>query len=92
MTKKEEIELAMRDRKVAYVQIFKPETTPGKAVIEDLSKFCRQNISTFHPNERVHCLLEGRREVMIRILDFLQLPVDELCKKYGGSQWELVKA
>lgn len=49
---------------------------PGRnaaAMLADLSKFCRANESTFHVDPRVHALLEGRREVFLRIMNFLSV-------------------
>lgn len=68
-------------RKQAYSTSFTAEG--GKQVLEDLEKFCRANISTFDPDPRVHALMEGRREVWLRIKDHLDLSTDELFSKYG---------
>lgn len=74
----------MRDMKRCYTEIFGAESLASKAVRADLKKFCRETTSTFHPDARVHALLEGRREVALRIQDFLELNVDQLVLKYGG--------
>lgn len=39
----------------------------GSLVLEDLSRFCRLNETCFHPDQRVHAVKEGRREVILRI-------------------------
>lgn len=57
---------------------------PGEEVMRDLAKFCRANETTFHSNDRVHCLAEGRREVWLRIANHLRMPPDELWKLYSG--------
>lgn len=75
----------MRDRKMAYTQVFGVETPANRAVLVDLQHFCRNRASTFHPDPRVHALLEGRREVVLRIADFLELNVEQLVAKYGGT-------
>lgn len=72
---------AISDRKTAYVRIFGSETPESIAVREDLSRFCREFQSTFEPDPRLHALLEGRREVMLRIHDYLTLSVDQLADK-----------
>lgn len=54
-------------------------------LLDDLSNFCRANSPTFHADPRVHALLEGRREVWLRIQDHLKLNLDELFVKYGGT-------
>lgn len=79
----------MRDRKVAYSRIFDVETNEAKLVRDDLARFCREFSSSFHPDPRIHALLEGRREVVLRIKDFLELSVEELVAKYGGPDVSL---
>lgn len=48
-------------------------THHGAKVIADLRDFCRANKSTFDADPRVHALLEGRREVVLRIFDMLNI-------------------
>ena len=45
----------------------------GQKVLADLNRFCRGNSSAFHADPRVHALLEGRREVLLRLLTFLKI-------------------
>lgn len=71
----------LRDRATAYVQTFNKESIHSRAVLKDLSQFCRANETTFHPDERVQAALEGRREVWLRIQNHLNLTPDEI--------WEL---
>lgn len=66
----------LRQRKQAYGTAFSGPA--GDIVLEDLARFCRGNASTFDPNDRVHALLEGRREVWLRIREYLDLSEDEL--------------
>jgi hypothetical protein len=78
----------MRDRQIAYRQVFgTPDSPAHKLVLQDLNRFCRATDSTFHTDERVHCLLEGRREVVLRIHDYMTLSVDELCNKHGRKDF-----
>ena len=66
----------IEQRKRAYALTF---TGPhGDAVLEDLAKFCRANESCFHPDARVHAVMEGRREVWLRIKQHLDLTEAEL--------------
>jgi hypothetical protein len=44
---------------------------------EDLARFCRANETCFDADPRIHALLEGRREVYLRIMDYIDLPIDE---------------
>lgn len=74
----------MRERKTAYTLVFGQDTPQSKAVLADLRRFCRERESTFNPDARVHALLEGRREVVLRILDFVELDLESLVDKYGG--------
>lgn len=82
MTKAQEEALrqSVLDMKRAFTIVFKNETFPEASalVLKSLEKFCRFRESTFHPSERVHCLLEGRREVMLKIDDYLNKSVDEI--------------
>ncbi len=54
----------------------------NNAVLKDLAKFCRAEATCFHPDQRLHALAEGRREVWLRIMDHLNLPLDEIYEKY----------
>lgn len=75
----------LRARKVAYAQTLNPESEAVKALLQDLAKFCRADESCFHVDPRAHAVLEGRREVWLRIQDHLKLSVEELLKKYGSE-------
>jgi len=71
-------------RRTAYVKTF---LTPfGYEVLSDLANFCRANQSTYHNDARAHAVLEGRREVWLRIQQHLQLSDDDLWKIYGVTQ------
>jgi len=63
-------------RRQAYVTVFAGER--GKLVREDLARFCRADESTFHPDARMEGILQGRREVWIRISKHLNLSPDEM--------------
>lgn len=66
----------LRGRKRIYQQTFR--NPAGLQVLADLSKFCRGGEPTFHPDARVHALLEGRREVYLRIMNHLNLTSEQL--------------
>lgn len=69
----------IRDRQVAYQQVFgNPDDQAVKAVINDLRHFCRADETTFLPDARAHALLEGRREVWLRIESHLKLKFEQL--------------
>jgi hypothetical protein len=58
-------------RKKAYCAIPRP-------VLADLAEFCRADRSCWHPDPRVHAVLEGRREVWLRIQRYINLPAEQL--------------
>lgn len=67
----------IRNRKRAYQQTFIKDMA-SEVVMADLAQFCRANKSTFDADPRVHALLEGRKEVWLRIAQHLNLTEDEL--------------
>lgn len=58
------------------------------AVLEDLAQFCRAHESTFHENARVAAMLDGRREVYLRIVNHLNLPPKDLFALSTGHSGE----
>jgi hypothetical protein len=75
-------------RKRAYQLAFgnRPE---ANAMLRDLAKFCRAFDSTFLPDARAHAVLEGRREVWLRIQQHLNLSEDQLAVLYKAVQPKL---
>lgn len=69
----------LRDRQVSYQHAL--GGAPGQAVLEDLARFCRAGETTFHPDPRVHALMEGRREVWLRIKEHLDLDLEDLLRR-----------
>ena len=59
----------------------------GERVLTDLAGFCRANESTFAPDPRAEGILQGRREVWLRISKHLNLSEDEL-QSYFNPQGE----
>ncbi len=68
----------LRNKQLAYWQVLGQRSNAHKAVLVDLAKFCRAFESTFNKDERATLVLEGRREVWLRIQSFLKLSEDEL--------------
>lgn len=66
--------LSMRVR--AYRMAF--GSAAGQNVLADLAKFCRATESTFHADERLHAVMEGRREVWLRIQRHLRLNEEQI--------------
>lgn len=62
----------------AYSHVFHPSNQYADIVLRDLAKFCRANESTFAPDPRAHAVLEGRREVWLRIQEHLQLTPEQM--------------
>ena len=79
----EDAKALLHSRKRAYDGTFNPEDIDNYIVMKDLADFCRANTSAFHPDPRVHAMLEGRREVWLRIQKYLNLTPDQL--------WELTR-
>lgn len=71
------------NRRMAYVQVFNPESIHVQVVLKDLARFCRALDSTFHKDPRAHAILEGRREVWLRIQKHLKLDQEQFLKSYG---------
>lgn len=66
-------------RKASYYRaVFSPETVAGAAVLADLAEFCRAHEPTFHPDPRLEGVLQGRREVWLRIQNYAGLQTDDL--------------
>lgn len=72
------IKLLMRTRKLAYTQTFNLQSVAVQAVLKDLSRFCRAHETTFSKDDRTTYMLEGRREVWLRIQNYLNLTQDQL--------------
>lgn len=79
----------LASRQQAYISVFgQKDDQMAKKVLKDLAKFCRANESTFNTNDRAHAVLEGRREVWLRIQKHLQLDTHQLFKIYGLGENE----
>lgn len=65
-------------RGMAYRRVFDPQNQFTETVLKDLAQFCRAHESTFHTDPRAHAVMEGRREVWLRIQTFLQLDIEEV--------------
>ena len=74
----------MRLRKRSYQLQF--HTADGRLFLDDLARFCRANEPCFDADARRHALLEGRREVWLRIQNHLGLSPDQLLMLYGGPE------
>lgn len=68
-------------RKECYMDTF-VDTSAVHAVLSDLAVFCRAGKSTFDPDPRVDALLQGRKEVWLRIAQHLGYTEDELYRVF----------
>lgn len=73
------------DRQRAYRKVFGGKDKATKQVFEDLKYFCRADVSCFHEDPRMHAVLEGRREVILRIGHHLDLNTDDMLNTYMGE-------
>lgn len=80
--------LFLRDKKLAYTFTFQKADRANSAVLRDLAIFCRADKSTFNKDSRAHAVLEGRREVWLRIQNYLQLNPDELWELYRKKEFD----
>lgn len=80
MTPEEALQV-FTDVKRAYELAFAPPA--GPAIMLDLKSFCRADETCVVPGDRDRTyVLEGRREVWLRINDYLTLSAEDLMKKY----------
>lgn len=77
----------MRRRRAGYRALFGPvhsadggqHFTPAQqAVLADLKRFCHASHPTWDTDPRIHALREGRREVWLRIQQFLALTDEQI--------------
>lgn len=84
-TASEALSKYIQERRLAYIAVFSAgNATPGdiEFVMRDLASFCRAYEPTFDlTNQKKQDLLEGRREVFMRIMSFTRLTHDQLFAK-----------
>jgi len=73
----------LEEDRAAYKQAF--GSPAGQIVLEDLSEFCRANEVCYNDNERKSWMLEGRREVWLRIQNHIGLTMEELAVLHGAQ-------
>ncbi len=71
------------NRAEMYKRVF--STEEGEEVLEDLMRFCRANTTTFHSNQKISDMLNGRRETFLRIQHHLEMSDDELISEYSKT-------
>ena len=71
----------MLGRQRSYQTLF-PQNSPA---LKDLYRFCRAGQTCWHPDPRVHAVLEGRREVWLRIQQHLKLSPEQLLELFKAQ-------
>jgi len=82
----QKIKTFLARRRNAYQATFNLDDHANQRVLKDLARFCRAGQSCFNQDPRLHAMLEGRREVWLRITDHLNLDPEEFWKKYGRNE------
>lgn len=77
------LRIRSRDYRLAF------STVPAQNVLIDLAKFCRANETCFQADPRMHAVLEGRREVWLRLMNHIRLNPEELYAIYEGRNFNL---
>lgn len=77
----------VRDFLVSRAQAYKRTFSGiyGERVLGDLAGFCRANESTFNPDPRMEGVLQGRREVWLRVTKHLNLTDDQLQRYFNPT-------
>lgn len=74
----------LRSRRSAYRRLFDLEGQDAQIVLADLAKFCRATQTTVTPDDRASLVLEGRREVWLRLQQHLQMDEESLWRLVDG--------
>lgn len=73
-------------RKRSYQLVFNSIHPDVRVVLTDLARFCRANETCVVPgNNDATKILEGRREVWLRIANHLNLPPETLYEIFNGK-------
>lgn len=80
---RDKVRQLLSSRQQCYRQTFKGPV--AEAVLRDLARFCRANVSAFHADARLHAVAEGRREVWLRIQNHLNLSPADLFRLSTGE-------
>ena len=70
-------------RAQAYKRTFRGAS--GERVLNDLAHFCRAHSSTFNPDPRMEGILQGRREVWLRIAAHMNMTEKELWSHFNPN-------
>lgn len=85
ITTRSDVEQTKRDFQLTF------KSPSGERVLADLAPFCRETESCVVPGDRdMTMVLEGRREVMLRIRQYLDLPIEQLLVVRGATPVNLI--
>ena len=73
-------------RKQDYRTVFDRDNPCTKKVLDDLARFCRAHKTTHTEDTHASAVMEGRREVWLRIQHNLQMTDDQLWDHYTGGK------
>lgn len=73
----------LQARKTAYQLAF--GSPAGKSVAKDLARFCRAGETCFNTDPRLEAMLEGRRQVWLRIEQHINFSPGELAVIYRAA-------
>lgn len=71
----------------AYNRVFDRKSVHAEVVLKDLARFCRAHSTTFLPDARAHAVLEGRREVWLKIQEHLHLTEEEIYRLHAVKEY-----
>lgn len=81
------LEQQLFDRQKIYRDVLNLEAPQVLKLLEDLAEFCYAHKSAFHADARMHAVLEGRREVWLRIQEHLNLDNFKLWELYTRTKY-----
>lgn len=70
-------------RRRTYRRVFDLENPDVQLILSDLLRFCKGAETTMHADERASAMLEGRRQVWLRLQHHLNLSEEELWAIYS---------
>ena len=79
----EEVKEYLFKRRRSYCRVFDKANPDVHLILSDLAKFCRAQETCFAADDRTTALLEGRREVLLRIQQHLNMTEEELWSIYS---------
>lgn len=77
----EEAHRQNEELQAAYQHTF--NTPFGKRVLADLAAYCGARKSTFDPDDRQHAFNEGKRDVFLRMQEFMSLELEDIYRLRG---------